>query len=65
MARESQISSEFLFQKAILNYQRTAENISAELAHSLVHFDYGLVFIGLALTTTVNMAKKENNSKNI
>jgi len=46
-------ASKVHYENAKLNYLRVAREISGQLSESLVKFDYGLIAVGLALTTAV------------
>jgi len=46
-------ASKVHYENAKLNYLRVAREISGQLSESLVKFDYGLIAVGLALTTSV------------
>lgn len=48
-------ASKVHYENAKLNYLRVAREISGQLSESLVKFDYGLIAVGLALTTSTSL----------
>ncbi|KAM8713010.1 hypothetical protein ACLKA7_013342 [Drosophila subpalustris] len=48
-------ASKVHYENAKLNYLRVAREISGQLSESLVKFDYGLIAVGLALTTATSL----------
>ncbi|XP_062128332.1 uncharacterized protein LOC133840490 [Drosophila sulfurigaster albostrigata] len=48
-------ASKVHYENAKLNYLRVAREISEQLSESLVKFDYGLIAVGLALTTATSL----------
>ncbi|XP_049317848.1 GPI ethanolamine phosphate transferase 2-like, partial [Bactrocera dorsalis] len=51
--RNNNFENAFIFEDSKIHYIRLAREISNQLSDSLVQFDYGLITLGLALTTIV------------
>lgn len=51
--RNNNFENAFFFEDAKVHYLRLAREISNQLSDSLVQFDYGLITLGLALSTIV------------
>ncbi|XP_036330993.1 GPI ethanolamine phosphate transferase 2 isoform X2 [Rhagoletis pomonella] len=53
LKRNENFGNAFIFEDAKVHYLRVSREISEKLSDSLVRFDYGLITIGLMLTTLV------------
>ncbi|XP_011190625.2 GPI ethanolamine phosphate transferase 2 [Zeugodacus cucurbitae] len=53
--RNKNFENTFIFEHAKVHYLRLAREISNQLSDSLVQFDYGLITLGLMLTTFVTL----------